>query len=177
MAVTILNDSDHRKLYFTGLNCLLNLACKKTKLVYLYFKFYVMKGFKINIEKATAANGNFRKVLYTAPHSQLVLMNLNPKEEIGEEVHRDNDQFFRIEAGQGKCVIDDSEYKLKDGDAIVIPAGAKHNIINTSKTAPLKMYTMYSPAHHKDGIVRVTKQEAEANEEEFDGVTTEAVII
>lgn len=136
-----------------------------------------MKGFKINIEKATAENDNFRKVLYTAPYSQLVLMSLRPEEEIGKEVHHDNDQFFRIEAGQGKCIIDDNEYELRDGDAIVIPAGAKHNIINTSKTAALKMYTMYSPAHHKDGIVRATKQEAEAHAEEFDGVTTEAVIV
>lgn len=136
-----------------------------------------MKGFKINIEKATAENDNFRKVLYTAPYSQLVLMSLRPEEEIGKEVHHDNDQFFRIEAGQGKCIIDDNEYELKDGDAIVIPAGAKHNIINTSKTAALKMYTIYSPAHHKDGIVRATKQEAEAHAAEFDGVTTEAVIV
>ena len=136
-----------------------------------------MKGFKINIEKATAANDNFRKVLYTAGHSQLVLMSLNPKEEIGKEVHHENDQFFRVETGQAKCIIDDNEYELKDGDAIVIPAGAKHNIINTSKTAALKMYTIYSPAHHKDGIVRATKQEAEAHTEEFDGVTTEAVIV
>lgn len=136
-----------------------------------------MKGFKINIEKATAANDNFRKVLYTAGHSQLVLMSLNPKEEIGKEVHHDNDQFFRVETGQAKCIIDDNEYELKGGDAIVIPAGAKHNIINASKTAALKMYTIYSPAHHKDGIVRATKQEAEAHTEEFDGVTTEAVIV
>ncbi|HEU5365615.1 MAG TPA: cupin domain-containing protein [Hanamia sp.] len=134
-----------------------------------------MKGFKINIKKATAVNDNFRKVLYTAPHSQLVLMSLRPEEEIGTEVHPGNDQFFRIEAGQGKCIIDDNEYELTAGDAIVIPAGAKHNIINTSKTTSLKMYTMYSPAHHKDGIVRATKKEAESHAEEFDGVTTEAV--
>lgn len=136
-----------------------------------------MKGFKINIEKATTTNDNFRKVLYTAPHSQLVLMSLRPKEEIGKEVHPANDQFFRVEAGQGKCMIDNNEYELKAGDAIVIPAGAEHNIINTSKIAALKMYTIYSPAHHKDGIVRATKQEAEVNEEEFDGVTSEAVMV
>ncbi|HEY5370822.1 MAG TPA: cupin domain-containing protein [Hanamia sp.] len=134
-----------------------------------------MKGFKINIEKATAVNDNFRKVLYTALHSQLVLMSLRPEEEIGKEVHPGNDQFFRIEAGQGKCIIDDHEYELTAGDAIVIPSGAQHNIINTSKTTSLKMYTMYSPAHHKDGIVRATKKEAESHAEEFDGVTTEAV--
>lgn len=136
-----------------------------------------MKGFKLNIETATATNDNFRKVLYTAGHSQLVLMSLNPEEEIGKETHDDNDQFFRIEAGQGKCIIDGNEYELKDGDAIVIPAGAKHNIINTSKTAALKMYTIYSPAHHKDGIVRATKKEAEAHSEDFDGVTTETVTV
>ena len=132
-----------------------------------------MKGFKINIDKITRDNTNFRKVLYTSKHSQLVLMSLQPKEDIGEEIHHDNDQFFRIESGQGKCIIDRSEYELKNGDAIVIPAGAKHNIINTSKDAALKMYTIYSPAHHKDGIVRATKADAVVHEEEFDGVTTE----
>ena len=136
-----------------------------------------MKGFKINIEKATVANDNFRKVLYTAGHSQLVLMSLKPEEEIGKEIHNDNDQFFRIEAGQGKCIIDGNEYELKGGDAILIPAGAKHNIINTSKISELKMYTIYSPAHHKDGIVRTTKEEAEIHSEDFDGITTEAVTV
>ena len=136
-----------------------------------------MKGFKINIEKATTENKNFRKVLYTGPHSQLVLMTLKPKEEIGKEVHPGNDQFFRIEAGKGKCIIDEYEYLLKEGDAIVIPAGAEHNVINTSKTDALKMYTIYSPAHHKDGIVRATKKEAEADAEEFDGVTSEALMV
>lgn len=132
-----------------------------------------MKGFKTNIDKATVDNNSFRKVLYTSKHSQLVLMSLNPKEEIGEEIHPGNDQFFRIEAGHGKCIIDGNEYEIEAGDAIVIPAGAKHNIINTDSTAGLKMYTIYSPAHHKDGIVRSTKKEAETNEAEFDGVTTE----
>ena len=132
-----------------------------------------MKGFKSNIEKDTIANSNFRKVLYTSKHSQLVLMSLKPKEEIGEETHPDNDQFFRIEAGRGKCVIDGNNYQIKDGDAIVVPAGAKHNIINEDDEAELKMYTIYSPAHHKDGIVRATKEEAEQHEVEFDGTTTE----
>jgi len=132
-----------------------------------------MKGFKSNIEKDTIANNNFRKVLYTSKHSQLVLMSLKPKEEIGEETHPDNDQFFRIEAGRGKCVIDGNNYQIKDGDAIVVPAGAKHNIINEDDEAELKMYTIYSPAHHKDGIVRATKEEAEQHEAEFDGTTTE----
>lgn len=132
-----------------------------------------MKGFKINIEKASTGNDNFRKVLYTSAHSQLVLMSIKPNEEIGGEIHHDNDQFFRIESGLGKCLIDGNEYELKDGDAIVIPAGAKHNIINVSKDTSLKMYTIYSPAHHKDGIVRETKADAIAHEAEFDGVTTE----
>ncbi|MGN6249914.1 MAG: cupin domain-containing protein [Ginsengibacter sp.] len=136
-----------------------------------------MKGFKINIEKATEENNNFRKVLYTASHSQLVLMTLKPNEEIGKEVHPGNDQFFRIESGHGKCTIDEHEYDLKEGDAIVIPAGAEHNVINTSNSKPMKMYTIYSPAHHKDGIVRATKYEAETMEEEFDGVTSEALMV
>lgn len=132
-----------------------------------------MKGFHINIEEATLENDNFRKVLYTSKHSQLVLMSLKPKQEIGMEVHEENDQFFRFEAGQGKCIIDGNEYELEDGVAIVVPAGAQHNVINTSETEDLKLYTIYSPAHHKDQIVRATKEEAEANEAEFDGVTTE----
>ena len=132
-----------------------------------------MKGFKSNIEKDTLANNNFRKVLYTSKHSQLVLMSLKPNEEIGEETHPDNDQFFRIEAGHGKCIIDGNDYQIKDGDAIVVSAGAKHNIINVDDKAELKMYTIYSPAHHKDGILRATKKEAEQNEAEFDGATTE----
>lgn len=132
-----------------------------------------MKGFTINIEKATLENNHFRKVLYTSKHSQLVLMNLRPNEEIGMETHPDNDQFFRFEKGRGKCVIDGSEYEVKDGAAVVVPAGAKHNVINTSNNEELKLYTIYSPAHHKDGIIRATKEEAEANEAAFDGITTE----
>jgi mannose-6-phosphate isomerase-like protein (cupin superfamily) len=132
-----------------------------------------MKGFNANIEKDTLENDNFRKVLYSSKHSQLVLMSLKPSEDIGMEIHADNDQFFRFEKGQGKCIIDGNEYLLEDGSAIVVPAGAEHNIINTSETEDLKLYTIYSPAHHKDGIVRKTKEEAEANEEDFDGVTTE----
>lgn len=132
-----------------------------------------MKGFNANIEKETLENDNFRKVLYTSKHSQLVLMSLKPGEEIGMEVHNENDQFFRIEAGEGKCIIDGNEYELKDGSAVVVPVGAEHNVINTSETEDLKLYTIYSPAHHKDGIVRATKEEAEANEADFDGTTTE----
>ncbi|MDP1845955.1 MAG: cupin domain-containing protein [Candidatus Moranbacteria bacterium] len=132
-----------------------------------------MKGFNANIEKDTLENSNFRKVLYTGKHSQLVLMNLAPKEEIGLEVHPENDQFFRFEKGQGKCVIDGNEYDVTDGSAIVVPAGAQHNVVNLSETEELKLYTIYSPAHHKDGIVRATKEKAEANEAEFDGAATE----
>lgn len=131
------------------------------------------KGYKNNIEKLTLANTNFRQVLYTSSHSQLVLMNLTPKEEIGMEVHPDNDQFFRFESGQGKVIIDGNEYDVANGDAVVVPAGAEHNVINVSSDTPLKLYTIYSPAHHKDGIVRATKEEAIANEAEFDGQTTE----
>ena len=132
-----------------------------------------MKGFNTNIEKDTLANQDFRRVLYTGKHSQLVLMSLQPKEEIGMEVHPDNDQFFRFETGQGKCIIDGHEYALADGSVIVVPAGAQHNIINTSATQELKLYTIYSPPHHKDGVVRRTKAEAEADSPEFEGVTTE----
>lgn len=132
-----------------------------------------MKGFNLNIEEETLTNTDFRRVLYSGKHSQLVLMALAPEEEIGFEIHADNDQFFRFEAGEGKCVIDGNEYLVKDGSAIVVPSGAEHNIINISKTEMLKLYTIYSPAHHKDQIVRHTKAEAEANEADFDGVTTE----
>lgn len=132
-----------------------------------------MKGFKSNIEKDTLKNKSFRKVLYTSKHSQLVLMSLKPKEDIGEEVHPENDQFLRFEGGRGRVEVDGNKYSVKDGDAVVIPSGAKHNVINTSASEELKIYTIYSPPHHKDQIVRKTKEEAEANEEEFDGKTTE----
>ena len=131
-----------------------------------------MKGFNANIEELTVNNNNFRQVLYTAKHCQLVLMSLPVGGEIGAEVHEENDQFFRFEAGQGKVLIDDNEYIVSDGSAIIVPAGAEHNVINTGEE-PLKLYTIYSPAHHKDGIVRATREEAEADEEDFDSVTTE----
>ena len=132
-----------------------------------------MKGYKTNIEAVAVENNNFRKVLYTSKHSQLVIMSLKPKEEIGEEIHAKNDQFFRIESGKGICIIDGNEYELNAGDAVVIPAGARHNLLNRDDTLELKMYTIYSPAHHKDGITRRTKKEAETDGPEFDGVTTE----
>lgn len=131
-----------------------------------------MRGFYGNIEQLTEENNNFRQVLYTAKHCQLVLMTLPVGGEIGAEVHDENDQFFRFEAGVGKVVIDDNEYTVKDGDAIIVPAGAEHNVINIGDE-PLRLYTIYSPAHHKDGIIRTTREEAEANEEDFDGTTTE----
>ncbi len=131
-----------------------------------------MKGYVANIEKLTLENENFRKVLYTAPHSQLVLMSIAPNDDIGEEVHH-LDQFLRIEKGKGKAVLNDIEYDLEDGSAVVVPAGVKHNIINVSSEEPLKLYSIYSPAEHKDGTIHTTKAEAMANEEEFDGKTTE----
>ena len=132
-----------------------------------------MKGFKSNIEKDTLSNSNFRRVLYTGKYSQLVLMNLKPNEEIGEEVHKTVDQFFRFEKGEGIVSIDCVKQKVADGDAVVVPAGAKHNVINTSKTKELKLYTIYSPPEHQDGTMRKTKAEALAKPEEFDGKTTE----
>lgn len=131
-----------------------------------------MKGFKSNIEKDTLQNDNFRKVLYTGKHMQLVLMTLQPGEDIGLETHKENDQFFRFEGGTGKCLIDGNSYEVADGDAVIVPAGAQHNVINSGEE-PLKLYTIYAPSHHKDGIVRATKKEAMENEEEFDGKTTE----
>lgn len=131
-----------------------------------------MRGYVINIEKTTGASNNFRKVLYTARYSQLVIMSLRPQEEIGEEVH-DLDQFLRIEEGHGKAVLDGAEHPLASGSAIVVPAGTKHNIINTSADKAMKLYTIYSPPNHRDGVVHVTKNEAMADEEQFDGKTTE----
>jgi mannose-6-phosphate isomerase-like protein (cupin superfamily) len=132
-----------------------------------------MQGFFGNIEQLTLANQNFRQVLYTAKHCQLVLMSIQAGDEIGLEVHQDNDQFFRFESGEGVVLIDGNEYRVSDGSAIIVPAGAEHNVKNTSTTESLKLYTLYTPAHHKDGIVRATKEEAMAQEADFDGVTTE----
>ena len=132
-----------------------------------------MKGFITNLETETRKNSDFRRVLYTSKYSQLVLMSIAPGEEIGEEVHEDHDQFFRFEAGEGKVVINHVEHGVKDGSGVIVPAGALHNVINTSKRAALKLYTIYSPPEHRDGVVRRTKAEAEASEEHFDGKTTE----
>lgn len=131
------------------------------------------KGYKQNIEQLTVENTNFRKVLYTGAQMQLVLMTLQPSEDIGLEIHTENDQFFRFEKGEGKVIIGETEYVVGDGDAVIIPSGTQHNVINTSESETLHMYTIYSPAHHKDQIVRATKEDAMNNEAEFEGVTTE----
>ncbi|MCK9351427.1 MAG: cupin domain-containing protein [Candidatus Paceibacterota bacterium] len=131
-----------------------------------------MKGFVINIEKETLANEDFRRVLYTARNCQLVLMSLKPGEEIGMEVHH-LDQFLRFEGGEGKAILDGIEYSISDGSAVIVPAGTEHNFINTSATEDLKLYTIYAPPEHKDGIVRHTKEEAESNEEHWEGETSE----
>lgn len=133
----------------------------------------MMKGFSQNIEEKTEANNKYREVLYTSKYSQLVVMSLKPNQEIGLETHHNNDQFFRIESGKGKAVIDGNEYQLRDGSAVIVPAGAEHNIINVSDKEPLKLYTLYSPAHHKDGVEFEEKEAADASKEEFDGQTTE----
>ncbi|MEO6837426.1 MAG: cupin domain-containing protein [Ginsengibacter sp.] len=131
-----------------------------------------MKGYKGNIEQLTLDNDNFRKVLYTGQNLQLVLMSLEVGEEIGMETHINNDQFFRFESGMGRCIIDNNEYHVVEGDAILVPAGAKHNVINTGTTA-FKMYTIYGPPNHQDHILRKTKEDAERKDEVFDGKTTE----
>jgi mannose-6-phosphate isomerase-like protein (cupin superfamily) len=131
-----------------------------------------MNGFVKDIEELTEANSDFRRVLYTGQHLQLVLMALKPGEEIGEEVHANRDQFFRVEKGKGEVVIDGNRSRIESDDAILVPAGARHNVINTGDK-PLMLYTLYGPPEHKDGIVRATKAEAEASEEHFDGKTTE----
>jgi mannose-6-phosphate isomerase-like protein (cupin superfamily) len=132
-----------------------------------------MKGFKSNIENDTLKNMNFRKVLYTSKNLQVVLMRLNPGEEIGEETHKSVDQFFRFEGGTGKGVIDGHVYKVSNGDAIVIPAGSRHNVINTDPSKGLMMYTIYAPPNHKDGVTNSTKEDSEINDFKFDGKTTE----
>jgi mannose-6-phosphate isomerase-like protein (cupin superfamily) len=132
-----------------------------------------MKGYISNIEKEALANENFRKVLYTAKFSQLVLMSLLPKEEIGAEVHT-LDQFIRVEAGMGRAILDGVTTEIADGFAIVIPAGTNHNIVNDSETEKMKLYTIYSPSEHRDQVIHATKADAVADTtDEFDGKTTE----
>lgn len=132
-----------------------------------------MKGFIQNIQTLVDDNNDFRHVIYTAKHSQLVLMSLLPGEEIGLEVHDGNDQFFLFGTGSGRVVIDENTYDISEGSVALVPAGARHNIINTSETDRLRLLTMYMPPHHKDGIIRSTKSEAEANEADFDGQMSE----
>lgn len=131
------------------------------------------KGYVVHLEKETKSNKLFRRVLYTGAHSQLVLMSVKPKDELGMEVHKDNDQFFRIDSGEGKVVISGIEHAVRDGDGIIVPAGTQHNVINTSAVEDLRLYTIYSPPHHKDGTVHHTKEESMTDEEEFDGKQTE----
>ena len=130
-----------------------------------------MKGFVQDIEDLAVRNDVFRRVLYTAKNCQLVLMSLKPKEEIGAEVH-ELDQFFRVEEGSGEAILDGAKTSIRAGFAVIVPAGAMHNIINTG-SAPLKLYTLYAPPNHRDGVVHRTRKDAEADDEEFDGKTTE----
>ncbi len=132
-----------------------------------------MKGFVTNIEAVTLENEDFRRVLYTAEHSQLVVMSIPAGSDIGEEVHEDTDQFIRVEEGEGKSVLDGVERELTDGSVVIIPAGIRHNIINTSTSDALKLYTLYSPPHHQDAIVHTTKADALADDEHFEGQTTD----
>lgn len=132
-----------------------------------------MDGFHANIEQLTLANSYFRQVLHTSKNLQLVLMALKPNEEIGFEVHSENDQFFRFEVGTGRMIIDEKEYDISIGDVLIVPKGSRHNILNTSAIDYLKFYTLYSPPHHKDGTIHKTKEEATNSKEEFDGVTSE----
>jgi mannose-6-phosphate isomerase-like protein (cupin superfamily) len=126
-----------------------------------------------SIEKATEKNDYFRQVLFTSKHMQLVVMSLKPKEEIGSETHKSVDQFFRIEMGEAKFIFNGKEEHIAgEGDAVIVPAGTRHNVINTSATKPVKLYTIYALPHHRDGVVHRTRAEAEADNEHFDGKTT-----
>ncbi len=133
----------------------------------------MLHGYHVNLEEITQNNTDFRRVLYTGKGSQLVLMCLLPSVEIGTETHPENDQFFRFESGRGRVTINGVEYEVGDGDSVVVPMGAVHNVENLSDAESLKFYTIYSPAHHEDGTVHKTKEEADKAEEEFDGITSE----
>lgn len=130
------------------------------------FPMKTTSGFITNIEQQTLQNDNFRQVIHTGKHSQLVLMTLKPGEEIGTETHEHNDQFVRVEAGRGEVVLNGQRTPLEDGSAVVVPAGVEHNFINTSKTEPLRLYTIYSPPDHKDGTVHKTRADAQADPNE-----------
>lgn len=132
-----------------------------------------MKGHITNIEKDTLENENFRKVIFTAENMQLVLMSIEPNDEIGEEMHEDVDQFIRIEKGSGKAILNGEEYEIMDGSSVVIPAGVRHNIVNSSAEEKLKLYTIYSPPEHRDGVIHQTKEDAMSDEEDvFEGETS-----
>ncbi len=130
-----------------------------------------MNGYVENIETLSRENENFRRVLYTGKHSQLVLMSLLPNEDIGEEVH-DVDQFLRVEKGAGRAIVNGVSHDLEDGSVVVVPAGTTHNIVNT-RSDSMKLYTLYMPPHHRDGVIHKTKADAEADTEHFDGKTSE----
>lgn len=132
-----------------------------------------MKGYVANIENLSEENNNFRKVLYTAKHSQLVVMSLKPGEDIGTEVHEEHDQFIRVEEGIGKAILNGEEYSLEDGSAVVVPGGVEHNVVNTSDSEDMKLYTIYSPPEHRDGVIHPVKEDAMADDEHFDGNATE----
>jgi mannose-6-phosphate isomerase-like protein (cupin superfamily) len=125
-----------------------------------------MSGYSINLEERTLAGNNFREVLYTTPRSQLVIMTLQPGEEIGLEKHEGHDQFIRVEAGRGVAILDGEQHPLKDGVAVVIPAGTEHNVVNTSDSEPMRLYTLYTPPEHPDGTVHATKAEADEYEKQ-----------
>lgn len=150
----------------------LTLAPGRLGLVALEAQETLMKGFADDIEELTEKNSDFRRVLYTARKMQLVLMALKPGEEIGEEVHKDRDQFFRVETGKGEIWIDGARTKIESDMAMIVPAGARHNVKNTGDK-PLKVYTIYAPPEHVDGTVHATKADAESSKEHFDGKTTE----
>jgi mannose-6-phosphate isomerase-like protein (cupin superfamily) len=130
-----------------------------------------MKGFVQNIEGLAVKNDRFRQVLYTAKNSQLVLMSLKPQEDIGAEIHK-VDQFFRVEEGSGEAVLNGARTPIQAGFAVLVPAGVNHNIVNTG-TVPLKLYTLYAPPNHRDGVIHKSRADAEGDTEHFDGKTTE----
>ncbi len=132
------------------------------------------RGYFAHLECETEVNTDFARVLYTGEQIQLALMSLKPGEQIGNEIHPENDQFFRFDKGEGKVVVNDTEYTVRDGDSVIVPRGASHNVLNTSPDQPLQFYTLYAPPHHKDGTVHPTREHAVTREVEFDGIVTES---
>jgi mannose-6-phosphate isomerase-like protein (cupin superfamily) len=160
-----------RKLCRVTKKCIFFDAIQQTMMLKTPTGGVTMKGFVQNIESIAVKNEDFRQVLYTARNCQLVVMALKPKEEIGMEVHK-LDQFFRVEEGTGEAILDGIHTNIKAGFAVLVPAGAKHNIVNTG-SGPMKLYTLYSPPNHRDGVVHPTRAKAEKDKEHFDGKTTE----